>query len=427
MKATEPNPEQHAAEPSPEAKLLESKHTGQPTEPKPEDKTPPPKADTKTAPNPVEPKPEVKTARAKTDFRNKIIIGLSIIGIVAGLVAAYYFGLERKAQPPVFKPVSSPYESAIYANGIIESDQPSGSNINIYPEISGPVIQVLVHEGQLVSAGTPLLAIDDSVQKAITAELGLQAEASLALLNELKAQPRKETLAIAEAQVGLAEANLKVARNQYEKRRASFDIDPKSISKDVLDTADDAVTQATAGLDVARKQFELTKAGAWNYDLVSQQKQYDALKQAYQAANALLQKYSVKAQVNGVILALNTTVGSTISPQGAYNAYTQGFDPLLVMSAPQDYLAVRCYIDEILVSRLPSTWHIRAEMSVRGTDIKVPLEFVRVQPYVSPKIELSNQRQEKVDLRVLPVIFRFPKQDAPVYPGQLVDVYIGQK
>jgi len=47
--------------------------------------------------------------------------------------------------------------------------------------------------------------------------------------------------------------------------------------------------------------------------------------------------------------------------------------------------------------------------------------------YVSPKIELSNQRQEKVDLRVLPVIFRFEKKDAPVYPGQLVDVYIGQQ
>ena len=62
-----------------------------------------------------------------------------------------------------------------------------------------------------------------------------------------------------------------------------------------------------------------------------------------------------------------------------------------------------------------------------GSDNKVPLEFVRVQPYVSPKIELSNERQEQVDLRVLPVIFRFEKKDVPVYPGQLVDVYIGKE
>jgi len=58
-----------------------------------------------------------------------------------------------------------------------------------------------VHEGQQVSAGTPLFTIDDSVQGANTE---------------------------------LAEANLKAARDQYDKRRAAYDIDPKSISKDVL-------------------------------------------------------------------------------------------------------------------------------------------------------------------------------------------------
>ena len=269
--------------------------------------------------------------------------------------------MERKAQLPVFKPVSNPYESAIYANGMIESDQSSGANINIFPEVSGPITQVLVHEGQPVSAGTPLFTIDDSVQRANTE---------------------------------LAEANLKAARDQYDKRRASYDIDPKSISKDVLDTAEDAVIQAAAAL---------------------------------KAANALLQYYSVKAPVDGVVLAVNAAVGSYVSSQGAYDTYTELFDPLVVMSGPQDYLDVRCYIDEILVSRLPSKWHIQAQMQIMGTDIKVPLEFVRVQPYVSPKIELSNQSQEQVDLRVLPVIFRFEKKDAPVYPGQMVDVFIGQK
>ena len=99
-------------------------------------------------------------------MRNKIIFTLSIIGILAGLVAAYLFGMERKAQPPVFKPVSSPFETAIYANGIVESDQPSGANINIYPEVTGPITRVLVHEGQQVSAGTPLFTIDDSVPSA---------------------------------------------------------------------------------------------------------------------------------------------------------------------------------------------------------------------------------------------------------------------
>jgi len=421
MNADEPNPDVHA--PEPPAKAVPLKPEPKAAEKKPEPKTAEQKAEVK----PSEPKVGVKTSKSKLGIRNTIIFTLAILGVVAALVAAYLFGRERKAQPPVYAPVSSPYESAIYANGIIESDQPSGENVNIFPEVSGPITKVLVHEGQSVPAGTPLFTIDDSVQKANAEQLRLQAEASLALLNELKAEPRKETLAIAKAQVDLAQSNLKAAQDQYDKRLASYNINQKSISKDVLDTAEDAAKQAAAALDVAQGQYELTKAGAWSYDIDNQEKQYQALTQSYQAANVLLQKYALKAPVDGVVLTVTATVGSYVSSQGAYNAFTQGFDPLVTMGSPQENLAVRCYVDEILVSRLPSAWHIRAQMSIRGTDIKVPLEFVRVQPYVSPKIELSNERQEQVDLRVLPVIFRFPKQDFPVYPGQLVDVYIGKQ
>jgi len=411
MNPDESKPEVNATEPKPETGA--DKREVKSTEPLSEIKG--------------ETKSEPKAVASKMAVGNKVIFTIAFIGILAGLFAAYYFGVVRKPQPPEFNPISNPFESAIYANGMIESDQPSGANINIYPEVSGPITQVMVSEGQQVTAGTMLFTIDDSVQRANTEQLKLQAEASLALLEELKAQPRKETLVIARAQVELAESNLKVARDQYSKRRSSYNIDPKSITKDVLDTAAGTVNQAAAGLEVAQKQYELIKAGAWSYDITNQAKQHDALKQAYTAANALLQKYSVKAQVEGVVLVVNAAVGSYVSSQGAYDAYTQGFAPLVVMGLPQDHLNVRCYVDEILVSRLPSPLQIQAQMSITGTDLKVPLEFVRVQPYISPKIELSNQKQEQVDLRVLPVIFRFEKKELPVYPGQMVNVFIGKK
>jgi len=397
-----------------------------PTEQNSGEKAPDAKTEAKAAGLP-EPKTDAPVAKAKPNHRNTAIFALSIVGVLAAVVAAYFFGIQRKAQPPVFQPVSSPYASAIYADGIVESDQSNGSNVNIYPEVSGPVTRVFVHEGQEVRAGDPLFAIDDSVQRASTEQLRLQSEAALALLDELKAEPRKETLAIAEAQTVLAEASAKAAADQYVKYRASYDIDPKSVSREVLDTAEDAVKQASAALGVARSQEDLTRAGAWSYDIASQQKQCDALLQSYKAADALLRKFLLKAPIGGIVLSVYAAVGSYVSQQGIYDPYTEGFDQLVIMGPPQDYLAVRCYVDEILVSRLPSKWHITAQMSVTGTDIKVPLEFVRVQPYVSPKIELSNERQEKVDLRVLPVIFRFEKRDIPVYPGQLVDVYIGEK
>jgi HlyD family secretion protein len=444
MNPEEPETEIKAAEskPEPAAAKLEAKVAVTQAETKTEAK-PEAKSESKTAVQPAskpegkagnkpetkaaEPKNGTKPVAPKTTIGNKIIFAVATVGILAGLVAAYIFGIERKAQPPVFKPVGNPFESAIYANGMIESDLPSGENINIFPQVSGPITKVLVQEGQTVKVGTLLFTIEDSVQRATTAQLKLQSEAALTLLNELKAEPRPETLTIATAQVGLAESNLKLARGQYDKDRAAYDLDPRAIVKNLLDTAEDTVLQATAALDVARKQYELTKAGAWSYDLTNQVQQYEALKQAYLAANAQLRYYSVKAPVDGVVLAVNATVGGYVSSQGNYDTYTELFNPLVIMSGPQEFMDVRCYVDEILISRLPSKWHIQAQMQLMGTDIKLPLEFVRVQPYVSPKIELSNQKQEQVDLRVLPVIFRFEKKDAPVYPGQMVDVFIGQK
>ena len=148
----------------------------------------------------------------------------------------------------------------------------------------------------------------------------------------------------------------------------------------------------------------------------------------FQSARALLAKYEVKATSDGVVLAINASLGSYISPLGAYDTYTQGSAPVLVMGGVQRYLGVRCYIDEILVHRLPPGKRMKSRMFIRGTDISMPLEFVRVQPYVAPKIALSNQRAERVDVRVLPVIFRFQKPEkAALYPGQLVDVYIGEE
>ena len=144
-------------------------------------------------------------------------------------------------------------------------------------------------------------------------------------------------------------------------------------------------------LGVARRQYELTKAGAWIYDIQNQQHLYEALSKTYASGTALLAKYTILAPVDGVVLAVNTATGTFVSTQGTYDTYTQGYDPIIVMGPPQEYLEVRCYIDEILIPRMPPPVQMKAQMQIRGTSTRIPLEFERVQPYVSPKIELSNQ------------------------------------
>ena len=221
-------------------------------------------------------------------MKNKVLFTLSFLGILAGCWAAYFSTIIHAAPPPVFNPASNPYASGIYAEGIVESVQSSGQNINIYPEVAETVKEIFVREGQIVTKGTSLLQIDPSIQSATAEQQKSQAEAAHAMLEELKAEPRKETLDVSTAQVQAAQASLKTAKDELDKQQAAYAINPGSISKDALDSAINAEGVAQTNLAVARRQYDLTKAGAWVYDVNNQEKQYIALQRAYAASSALL-------------------------------------------------------------------------------------------------------------------------------------------
>lgn len=361
-------------------------------------------------------------------MRSRPIFLLSGLGAALAIASALFFSQQPKAQPPVFNPAANPYGKGIYANGIVESEQSQGENITIYPEVAGPVTAVLVAEGAVVKKGDLLLTIDDSVQRATAEQQRSQALAADALLRELRAEPRKEALDVASAQVENAKAALKSAEDSLAKLERSYQMAPQSVSLDALDNARNAAKVAASSLDVVRRQYDLTRAGAWKYEIENQAAQAAALNKAAAASDALLAKYGIRAPADGTVLAVQAGVGSYVSTQGAYGPYTQGYGPLIVMGTPGTGLAVRAFVDEILVHRLPDAKTMQAMLFLRGTEIRIPLDFVRVQPFVSPKIQLSDQRQERVDVRVLPVIFRFEKpKGVTLYPGQLVDVYIVEK
>ena len=358
----------------------------------------------------------------------KLIFVLAGIGAVGGLTSAVISAQKQPPQPPAFEPATNPYADGIFANGIIESDQPHASNVNIYPEVSGIVTDVLVRAGQPVKHGDPLVQIDDRVQRATTEQLEAQAQAAKAMLEELRAQPRPETLVVSEAQLVAAEASAKLAHDTYDKQQHAYDADPHAVSRDALDTARNTWLVAEANRATAQRNLELTKAGAWIYDIRNQEATYQSLVKSALSARTLLSKYTLRAPVDGTVLAINVANGTYVSPQGVYDTYTQANnDPAIVFGTSPKTLNVRCYVDEILIPRLATTKDIKAQMFVRGTKGSVPIDFVRIEPYVTPKISLSDERQERVDLRVLPVIFRFKVSEGqPVYPGQLVDVYIGR-
>ncbi len=309
-------------------------------------------------------------------MKPKFLFAIALLGVVAGLVSAYLYGRKLPTQTPLA--VSrDPYPTGISAEGIIQSEQASGDDINVYPQVAGPAVRVYVRPGMRVSLGAPLLAIDDAVQRRV--------------------------VAADSAKVAAARATLVYQRDQLAilVKQAAFD--RRAVSHLALLSARDNLRVARENLRVA---IEVRAADA-----------------------ALLREYVLRAPVAGVVLRNVATVGSYVSPQGIYDTYTQGNDPVLVMQPLSAGLQVKAYLDEILVPRLPPAADITAQMFIRGgSEVGIPLKFVRIDPYVTPKIELSDGRQEQVDTRVLPILFRFtPPRGTALYPGELVDVYIGSR
>jgi HlyD family secretion protein len=62
---------------------------------------------------------------------------------------------------------------------------------------------------------------------------------------------------------------------------------------------------------------------------------------------------------------------------------------------------------------------------VRGRDrTRIDLEFVRVEPRVVPKTSITGSTTERVDTRVLFVVYRVVGSPERVYAGQKLDVFI---
>ena len=137
------------------------------------------------------------------------------------------------------------------------------------------------------------------------------------------------------------------------------------------------------------------------------------------AAETELSKLTVSAQRDGTILKINTRPGEFAAAQIASS-------PLIILGNTES-LWLRVDVDE------NDAWRVKpgasAVANLRGnSSLKTTLTFVRFEPYVIPKKSLTGDNSERVDTRVLQIIFKFDPQNLPVFVGQQMDVYIeGEK
>ena len=136
----------------------------------------------------------------------------------------------------------------------------------------------------------------------------------------------------------------------------------------------------------------------------------------YNITKTYIERSTIKAPVDGVILDSYINIGE--------NAQSNPFQkPYLLLFGNTETFHVSVFIDETdawrVYKKAPATAFVRGNSS-----IKIPMEFVKIDSYIKPKYLLTGETKEKIDTRVLEIIYKFKKRSIPVYAGQLLDVYI---
>lgn len=332
---------------------------------------------------------------------------LAVAGLGFALFTIYRGSRPVPAAPPVAEPSRPSAPAELAGSGIIES---ASEEIAVACPIGGVIAEVAAVPGAAVTAGEPLLRLDDRTQRAALAVAQTQLAAKQAEVARLAALPRPEDLAVATAALaGAATARAEAAEvwNLYEKLTVEISAEQRLRARYALE-------KAAAGESEARRALERVEAGAWQAELAVARAAELAAAAARDAAQVEVERLTIRAPIDGTVLQVKARVG-------AFAAAGQA-GPLVVLgrTAP---LHVRVDIDE------NEAWRVRpgaaAEACVRGNPaLRAPLRFIRIEPLVVAKKSLTNDPNERVDTRVLQVVYALDPAALPVYVGQQMDVFI---
>lgn len=296
---------------------------------------------------------------------------LALAGIVGTILLVRQLSKVPPALPPPTEPARSPYANSVAGTGIIEA---SRENVKIGAPKGGLVQKLFVEAGSKVKSGEPLLQLDNRETKA-------QSTMMQAQLTAMRASLESEKVLLADAQ-------------------------------DQFDRTESLAKQNVASVDErTRKQFSLQSMQARVAKIAADIKAAEA---QFELAQTTLEVLTVRAPRDGTILQLNVR-------EGEY-AGTTPTEPMMILGETER-LQIRTDVDEqnapLVAPNQPAVAFLKGD-----TQSPIPLRFVRIEPYVVPKRSLTGDSTERVDTRVLQIIFEFERPATPVYVGQQMDVFI---
>lgn len=305
-------------------------------------------------------------------MKRSILPVIAFAALAFGVISVVRSQPRRETNLPPSPPPVSAYGQVVAADGLVEA---SSENISIGTSISEVVTEVPVVVGQKVKAGDPLFRLDDR-----------QLQADL--------RARQADLRVAETQVKVDAALSDNAKQQLD--FAETLVDKRAISSEELANRRHAADAAQARWEAAEAQ--VTSAAAQAKSVETQ-----------------IDRSTVRAPIDGEVLQVKIHVGE-YAPAGVTPT-------ALVLLGRLNPLNIRVDVDEHEAWRvLPGA---KATANVRGnSNLKAPLSFVRFEPFVVPKKSLTGDSTERVDTRVLQVIYRVEDNSLPLFVGQQMDVFI---
>lgn len=301
----------------------------------------------------------------------QVSVWIALAGILLTVVTLWGAREKPDPPPPLELPPRSPYQETVAAAGLIEAVH---ENVRVAPPLPGLVTEVFVDVGDHVETGDPLCQLDP---------------------RELTAQLHTRRLAISPAQARVAEQVIRVDDLREQFRRLKGVKDQRAVSRDELKRKWHEMEAAKRLLRQTRAELELVQA------------QHDE-------TQVLLDRLTIRAPRDATVLQVNIRAGEY--------AATGAEEPLMLLG-DTNILQVRADIDEVnapmVQSGRPAVAYLKG-----STKSPIPLEFDRIEPFIVPKRSLTGDNRERVDTRVLQVIYRFDPPAFPVYVGQQVDVFI---
>jgi multidrug resistance efflux pump len=335
-----------------------------------------------------------------------------ILGIAVLCFFFIIFSLLRPDnQPPTqelsFVHPQSPFKSYISGLGIVES---SSENILIGTPVNRIIDKVLVKVGTKVKSGEVLFRLEDRDMEADLFSKEVEYESSLARLMKLRSLPRPEDIAPAEASLKIADVELSQAKNQYEMVQGLQDLG--AVSQEEQNRRRYNFQEAEAKKQLANADLEKIKAGTWKPDLEIARLEVMSAKASVERVKSDIQRTIIRSPIDGTVLQVKIHEGE----------YPPQDTPVMILGNI-DQLNLKVGINQYDASFFEPT--ARAVAFLQGDARKeYNLEFVQIQPFLVSKQYLSNDVSEKVDTKVLQVLYKITNADEKVFVGQQMDVFI---